>query len=349
MKYNKVIHVFIRMKRFPLNCHLPLLFFMLLAAASCNWSTSRLQVNLSGVEVPDVRVHRYDLALFAVPPDNLTEGLEAIRPRFPFFLNTDLSDTAKINNLREYLTNIRTVEFYDASRSQFTEMTSLERELTEAFRHLLYYYPDIALPRVYTYISGGEYEHPVQYVDSVLLIALDAYLGTGFKPYAADGLPLYKIVRMEPGFILPNCIRALEEAFYPVSYPGNTLLDQMVDAGKRLYFMDAMIPDYPDRYKIAYTEEQMKWITANEAPVWAAIIEHQLLFQSQGSTIRTFMADGPFTADFSPESPPRMGEYLGWRIVKAYMEENPDVTLQELIDEVDSQRILSQSRYKPSK
>ncbi len=349
MKYNKVIHVFIPMKRFPSNCFLPLLFILLMITGSCNWSSPRLQVDVSAIPLDAVEVHRYDKALFSIPLDRLEDGLEQIKPLYPFFLNTDLRDSAKINNLKEYLTNSRTREFYSASQERFTDLSALERNLTDAFRHLLYYYPDATIPRVYTYISGGEYDHSVQYVDSVLLIALDAYLGTGFKPYAADGLPLYKIVRMEPDFVLPNCIQAMEEAYYPVRYPGNTLLDQMVDAGKRLYFLDAMIPDYPDRLKIAYTEKQINWAIAHESQVWAAIIENQLLFASQGSTIRTFLADGPFTADFSPESPPRLGEYIGWRIVKAYMEENPEVTLQELIDETNSQKILSESKYKPSK
>jgi hypothetical protein len=31
------------------------------------------------------------------------------------------------------------------------------------------------------------------------------------------------------------------------------------------------------------------------------------------------------------------------------MEENPDVTLQELMQEPDAQKILSRSRYKPKK
>ena len=335
--------------RTTLNGYVPLLLLLLMIMGSCNWSSSRLQVDVSDVPLDEVVVHRYDKALFSIPLNGLEEGLEQIKPSYLFFLDTDLRDSSRINNLKEYLTNIRTREFYNASREQFPDLIGLGRELTEAFRHLLYYYPDARIPRVYTYISGGEYDYPVHYVDSVLLIALDTYLGAGFKPYAADGLPLYKIQRMEPAYILPGCIRAIEEEYYPVRYPGNTLLDQMMDAGKRIYFLDALIPDYPDRFKIAYTGRQMEWINANEAHVWAAIIENRLLYSSQGSTIRTFLADGPFTADFSTESPPRLGEYLGWQIIRAYMEQNQEVTLKELIHETDSQKILSESKYKPRK
>jgi len=326
-----------------------LFIILIMLTGSCHWSSSRLEVDLSDIPFEPVRIHRYDQALFAIPHDRLVEGLEQIRPSYLFFLDTDLHDSTKISNLEEYLTNVRTIEFQETSQAQYPGLSVLEEELAGAFHHLRYYYPDARIPRMYTYISGGEYQYPVRFVDSVLLIALDVYLGSGFKPYAADGIPLYKMQRMESGFILPDCIRVLADSYYPVTYPGNTLLDQMVDAGKRIYFVDALIPDYPDRFKIGYTDQQMHWIEANEAQVWAAIIENQLLYSSVGSIVRTFLADGPFTADFSAESPPRLGEYLGWQIVRGYMERHPGVTLDELIHETDTQKILTGSKYKPRK
>ena len=324
-------------------------FILLFIVSACNLSTSRLNIDVSTVPVDQVNIHRYDKALFDIPLSQLPEGLEKIKPEFFFFLDTDLADSAKINNLKEYLTHVRTVEFYEEVCVQYPDMPLLESELTDAFRHLKFYYPDIQIPRVYTYISGGEYEMPVQFVDSVLLIALDSYLGVGFSPYAGDRIPVYKMQRMVAENILPDCIRSIQKSMHPIRYPGNTLLDQMVNAGKRVYLLDAMIPAYPDRYKLGYTKGQMDWVTANEAQVWSAIIENQFLYSSHGSAIRTFLADGPFTADFSEESPSRLGQYIGWQIVNAYMERNPDVTFDELISEMDSQKILTESKYKPEK
>ncbi|MFH1161456.1 MAG: hypothetical protein V1733_10990 [bacterium] len=321
----------------------------LLILTGCNRPGSRLDTDVSGIAVDPVRIHRYDQALFRTPLDQLPGGLARLKSGFPFFLGTDLTDTSKLFAMKGYLTNARNIEFYKATEKKYPDLNDLEKELTEAFRRLRYYYPDALIPRVYTYISGGEYDSPVGVFDSVLLIALDAYLGADFKPYAADGLPLYRIQRMNQENMLPDCIRAIEHTYYPVLYPGNTLLDQLIEAGKRIYFVDAMIPDYPDRFKIGYTPEQMAWAEENESHVWAAIIENQLLYSAKGSTIRTFLADGPFTADFSAESPPRLGEYIGWQIVKAWMERNKDVSLEVLLVEPDAQKILAGSKYKPGK
>jgi uncharacterized protein YjaZ len=59
------------------------------------------------------------------------------------------------------------------------------------------------------------------------------------------------------------------------------------------------------------------------------------------------MNDGPFTAEVTQDSPGRLGVWVGWRIVDSYMRNNKDVTLCELMNENDAQKILEQSYYKP--
>jgi uncharacterized protein YjaZ len=123
----------------------------------------------------------------------------------------------------------------------------------------------------------------------------------------------------------------------------------MVEAGKRLLFVEAMMPQAEERLLIGYSKEQHEWIVKNEAHVWAAIIENRMLYTTDGKLIRTFMADGPFTAEFSKDAPARLGEWLGWQIVREYYEKNPEVTLQLVMTETDAQKILSNSGYKPEK
>jgi uncharacterized protein YjaZ len=110
-----------------------------------------------------------------------------------------------------------------------------------------------------------------------------------------------------------------------------------------------MIPSTADRLKIGYSEAQYNWILKNEQHVWAAIIENRLLYTTDGQLIRAFMADGPFTAEFSRESPARLGEWIGWQIVRRYMANNDAVSLAALMAEKDAQKILTLSRYKPEK
>jgi uncharacterized protein YjaZ len=323
--------------------------FALMIFSGCNHEKQRVDVDVSGVSLAEVKIHRYDVDLFKVNPAHLEEGLESLKPAYRFFLGTDLSDPSKLAEMKAYLESPRNIAFHAAVESQYKQIPALEQDLTLAFKHYLHYYPGAQIPRIYSYVSGGDYDYPVQFADSVMLIGLDNYLGTGFKPYVSDGLPIYRISRMTSAHVTPDCMKVLDRITYPEQLPGNTLLEQMIDAGKRLLFLDAMIPATEDRFKIGYSKEQYDWIVKHEANVWAAIIENRMLYTTDGKLIRSFMADGPFTAEFSKDAPSRLGEWLGWQIVRKYFDNHPDVRLQEVMTEKDAQKILSLSGYKPEK
>ncbi len=52
--------------------------------------------------------------------------------------------------------------------------------------------------------------------------------------------------------------------------PGDkTLLDLMVDKGKRLYVLDKLLPNTADTLKIGYTTNQLKGADKNEGLIWS--------------------------------------------------------------------------------
>jgi uncharacterized protein YjaZ len=61
------------------------------------------------------------------------------------------------------------------------------------------------------------------------------------------------------------------------------------------------------------------------------------------------MTDGPFTSGFADQSPARLGAYMGWMIVRAYMQEADGVTLRQLMENTDARQILKVSKFKPGK
>lgn len=326
-----------------------LLFLVILVIDGCNWHKNRLNIDVSSIKIPDVIIHRYDRDLFNIPINSIQSGLEQIQNEYYFFLGTDLNDSKKLDDMKAYLENPRNIDFQKACETQYKDLTKVEQGLTEAFRHWKYYFPEVKLPRVYTFISGGDYTNPVQLVDSVLIIALDNYLGKDFKPYLTDGLALYQLDRMKEDHIVPDCVREIVNAMYQGVPAPATLLGGMVEAGKRQYIMDALIPEVPGYLKMDYTKEQYSWAEKNETHVWAALVENRLLYSSDGQSSQMFLADGPFTMEFSKDSPPRLGEWIGLQIIRSFMQKNPEITLQMMMQENDAQKILTLSGYKPEK
>ena len=127
----------------------------------------------------------------------------------------------------------------------------------------------------------------------------------------------------------------------------STLLDRMVGAGKMLYFLDRIMPETADSLKICYTQKQLDWAIKNEKNIWAFMIQNELLYTTDYKSQTKLIQDGPFTTGFSRQSPARLGVWMGWQIVGDFMKNNPEVSLKELINITDSQKLLNDSGYKP--
>ena len=60
-----------------------------------------------------------------------------------------------------------------------------------------------------------------------------------------------------------------------------------------------------------------------------------------------YVEERPSIPEIGNKCPGRIGQWLGWKIVKAYMKNNPDVSLADLMAEKDAKKIFDHSRFKP--
>ena len=296
----------------------------------------------------EVKILPYGLDLFALDPFNLEPGLDSLKKRYSFFLGNEL-DAQKVMQIRDFITDPLNRELAEKCAERYYDMTFLEKGLEDLFSRCRTNFPEFKDPAVYTYVSGLLYEMPVQYPDSALVIGLDMFLGKDFEPYRAVGLPAYMTRRMEKENILPECARQITIRKLPAAESPKTLLDNMILEGKILYALDILLPGTADSLKIGYTGNQMDWCGENEKNVWRMMIDKELLYQSDAKTISRFIQDGPFTAGMPEGAPAMLGKWVGWQIVRSYLQKNKGLTLEELFNATDSQIILSKSGYKPRK
>jgi hypothetical protein len=59
--------------------------------------------------------------------------------------------------------------------------------------------------------------------------------------------------------------------------------------------------------------------------------------------------ESPFTSFFGNQSPGRVGAWTGWQICRSWVQKNPNKLLKDLMNELDAQKILAESKYKPKK
>ena len=297
----------------------------------------------------EVRINRYDKDLFAVNKNDLKNELIKLKTKYSFFLDGDLNDAANIKQISDYLTDPQIHKNYEEVQKQYPDLTGLEKELSGVLSCFSYYFPDRRLPEVYTYVCGMDFENPVIYADSVLIIALDMYLGKDYALYTSFGLPAFIRYGMAKEYIARDCAEAMAQYYSYEEMKEGTCLDHMVYNGKLQLFIDALLPEVSDTVKIKYTQKQLDWCTTNESKMWAYFIDNKLLYSKDYNSFMKFFSNGPFTTAFGKESPPRTAIWVGWQIVRDYIRSSGQVNLKKLIEMKNSQQILQQSKYKPKK
>ncbi len=309
-----------------------------LALLSCK-DEDKTEEAVAAVEIGEVDIKRFDKIFYESKP----EGLPKIKQQFPYLFPPNNPDTVWINKINNPLLQ----ELHDEVQKKFPDNKMLEDELQDVFRHMKYYFPDFNKPEVVTLISEMDYENKVIYTDSLVLISLDLYLGKDHKFYE---FPDYIKQNFEPEQIMPDLVSSF--VVYKISPPKDrTLLSLMIYFGKDLYLKDKLLPEVTDAVKIGYTPEQIEWAKVNEVEIWKYFVENKILFNTDSKLPPRFINPAPFSKFYlaiDNESPGRLGVWLGWQIVRSYMENNKNVTLQELLV-MDAKEIFDNSKYKPEK
>ena len=256
------------------------------------------------------------------------------------------NDSIMINEMLQRFTNPYIDTLAMEVDRVFGDLSSLTMELDEAYSHIQYYYPDFRLPRIKTVISG--LEHDLYMSDTLIIIGLDYYLGEGAK-FRPQGLFQYMLPRYSPDKIVPSLmlLYGISPRWNRVNPENKTMLADMIAYGKAYYFAKHMMPCMADSTIISYSAEDISGVRENAGTVWAHFLENQLLFETSHMVKKKYLDERPKTYEIGDKAPGRIGTWVGWEIVKAYMKENPDVSLQQLMNEQDPQKILDGSNYSP--
>jgi hypothetical protein len=230
---------------------------------------------------------------------------------------------------------------------KYPNLNALEEGMGSFLQHVKYYYPQLPTPKVVSLVSDDTDVKAV-YTPEVVLLPLSLYLGK--DNYLYEGLNKYEIQQYEPSQILPDV--ATSFLYNKIAPPRDRqLLSLMIFYGKELYMKDLLIPDVPENDRIGYTKEQLGWAEANEAEIWRYFVDKKLLYDSDPKLPARFINPAPFSKfylELDNESPGRIGQWMGWQIVKAYAENNKNVPLQDLLA-MDAKTIFDNSKYKPKK
>lgn len=314
---------------------------VLMVFSSCE-DTDR-DIDISDVE-KSAEFRRFDQAFFETDTNRLAEEINLLEEDFPeFFIGG--KNMVFWNAQR---TDEQQLQLYQIAQEVFDDPEALNENLDFSMKHFYYYYPEEPEVTFYAYISNLDFEFPVLYADSVCFAALDLYLGPG-RPFYSS-LPEYIAFYRQPSFLVRDCMEAVIAPKIKGEPVDGSLLDAMIYYGKKLYFLEQMMPQKDDKIIIQYTPEELQFCNENERTMWSYFIENNYLFDTSHNLKRRFTELAPFSKfrlKNDNETPGMVGRWVGWQIVRAFMDNNPDLSLPELAEMSDARKILKLSGYKP--
>ncbi|WGH75011.1 gliding motility lipoprotein GldB [Tenacibaculum tangerinum] len=310
---------------------------LVLISLSCKKEGNKLHIDVSNIK-EQVNLERFDIDFYNTNPNELAKTKEKYPMLFPS--EPDSVWVNKINNKDEQ-------ELFAESQKVFPDFKDEKEQLTSLFKHVKYYNPKFVSPKVITMLTNIDYANRIVYTDSLLFISLDAYLGKEHEFY--NDYPAYIKQNNTKAHIIVDVAKAIiGKQMLPSR--ARSFIDKMIYRGKRMYLLDAYLPHVPDVLKIGYSQKKLDWAKNNEEQIWMYFIEKDVLYSTSKDIDKRFLDIAPFSKFYMEEdaqSPGRIGEWIGWQIVRSYMQKN-DVSLQQLL-QTSEEDIFKKSGYKPKR
>ena len=312
-----------------------------------------LDVDVSNVSV-DISFKRLDQDLFSLNPAAGETNTAELYNEYGQFLVDYSEGVLRIGSpesesysyaVAQFITDENMKSLYRDVQDEFNDVSFIEKELTDAFKYYKHHFPDSTIPAVVFNISALNYA--VVATQTTLAIGLDMFLGADYPVYPLVGLPKYMYTNMKPNQVVPQAMKGWVQSMYETEALRNNLLEHMIFEGKLLYAMDALLRHTEDSLKVGFSPEAMAWCTEYEPRIWAHLVDQELLYTTEYMDINKWINQAPFVAGIPKNSPGRLGQWVGWQIVRFYMRNNPEIPITELMTNQNAQEILAKSKYKP--
>lgn len=315
-------------------------------------SSDPLDVDVSDVEV-NIAFERFDQKMFAAKsPEDMKringELLESGGELYEYYVY-DMLRAGNVHDdsvgfyLYYFVTDTIMKGVAKDVDMKFGDFAIWEEEIINAFKHYKYHLPEEKFPEK-VIIYNSAFNYGVVSTDKYIGVGLEMYLGEDNRVIQKIGFPLFMKEKMNQDYLVVDICHSWLISNVMGEDKGETFLSSMIYYGKLRYIVDAMLPAMDDCYKIRYTPEEYEWAVISEYNIWQFLVDMNYIYSTEAKVKLRYFEEAPTTVDMEG-SPGRIGQFIGWQLVKQYMEKNPEVTVSELLNEKNESKILK--AYKP--
>lgn len=299
----------------------------------------------------------------ALDTGHLAADVAALEAKYPDFTDTylrfilpirrgDFSPEEQDLMLKAFLTFPLITEVDSVIRRRFDDaaLEGQREDLEQALRYYRYYLPAAERPdTLLTFFSQFEVAAAL-YGKNDIAVGLEFFLGPNYNYQRVDPretiFSAYLARTYTPEHMTAKLMRTLIQEEVPQPR-GGRLIDHLIYEGKKRYLLEKVLPYTPDSIIHEVTTAQMEWLESNEIPIYANLQKKKMLYSTDATLIKKMTQPAPSSQGMPVESPGGAVNFLGKRIVEAYVKANPKVTMPELMGLVNGQEVLAGARYKP--
>lgn len=319
--------------------HLVLIISTLLFSLLSSCDQNKLDVDVSDI---DVEINYFNLNKELFSSEDLKSTNREMYDRFGDIYEIYISNCLKMGSATQMGIEDRLKAFVGNKDMQlvaqdiekvFGDLSELKERIDEAFKHLVYYYEEGKIPKNILFYNST-FEYGVISYKQNIGIGLEMYLGPDsdvIKRLPPIEFPEYQKEKMSSEYLVVDVMRSWFEYHYMEDEEPENFMETLIRNGKIMYMLDAILPKEKDYVKIRYSRDQLDWVESNENNIWKVIVDSDILFTSDIKVIRNYFGDGPFTPGLPQGAPPRAGMYIGWKMVRDFMEANPELKLPDLM------------------
>ncbi|MFK7758308.1 MAG: hypothetical protein AB8B53_15365 [Flavobacteriales bacterium] len=318
-----------------------LVLILIITVSSC--STDRLKVDVSHVDL-ELTHKRLDQSFLPIQKESLTPQAEFIQTEIGGFSAVFFSYILQARNLSDStLLRLSEEDIYPLVMEVQQGINAMESEINDqvqlletGFKHLKYHFPETSIPEVV--LMNSWFQYGVFTTDSTLAVGLDFFIeDSALQRLYPPQFYAYMKTDMTPDYIATNAMYGwLYNKVFPTEGEENTLIDHMVYKGKVRYLLEAMFPDVEEATIMNYTQKELDWCYKKQLAVWRELTKLRedntpAIYETKKTEISKWVAQGPFTAALSEEATDRMGEWIGLQMIRDYMRENPEVSVNDML------------------
>ncbi|MCC8146517.1 MAG: gliding motility protein GldB, partial [Bacteroidales bacterium] len=246
--------------------------------------------------------------------------------------------------LEKFFSEPTLMSLYKDEQTKFSDIEVINQELAIGLSLFLTNFQEVKKPQIYMHVSG--LNQNVIVTDEILSISADKYLGLDYPLYQ-EFFYEYQRQLMTPDRMVPDYLLGFMMANLPFEGNDEVLLDCILYEGKLRYILSRLLPERNVWEYVGYNKEQYEWCIMHESRIWKSILENQHLFTPDYKTTQQYLREAPYTALLPSDSPGRVGVWVGYQIINAYMKQYPSTSLVQLMQQVNYQELLKLSKYKP--